>query len=214
MDVSVGGARRQVAGPGRPSRSWIARVALAAGLVVGAAACGGDDAPEASVAERSDLQTGVTTAVSVPPPVPDTAPVTEVPVAESSVPETEPVVAAPAGETPVDEQPEPEPTPAAAPTSFSHTFPAEYEGPVWVTITAPDAQPRSVVLRWGPWQKPFTHQGVGPATYAFGKGATKPGEQTVPTTVDIEPGATVEFGQGAPPPGTVSVANDWIPATP
>lgn len=105
---------------------------------------------------------------------------------------------------------DPDPPEAVA---VEHTYPAEHAGPVWIVVTAPDDDRRDVLIQWGPWNRPITHRGTAPVTYVFDKGPTEPGDQVVPTSVSVDPGAKVEFGHGAePPPGSVDVREGWVPA--
>jgi hypothetical protein len=98
-------------------------------------------------------------------------------------------------------------------TRWQHEWPASYAGDVWITVDAPDAGARTVTIRWGPWQRQIVHDGDEPATYVFTKNVTLPGEETVPTTVTVEPGATITFGSGEPPAASVDVNDDWTPAS-
>jgi len=91
----------------------------------------------------------------------------------------------------------------------SHEWPAAYAGQVWITVTAPDDAPRSVTIRWGPWERRIVHESAEPTTYWFTKDPPEPGGQNVATTVRIDPGADVTFDQGTPPVGAVDVNDDW-----
>ena len=99
-----------------------------------------------------------------------------------------------------------------AATTWRHTWPAEVSGDVWITVDAEDAATRTITLRWGPWQRPILHSTADPVTYVFTKDPTPPGEDPVPITVDVVPGATVEFGDGPPPRPNEDVNADWVPA--
>jgi hypothetical protein len=101
-----------------------------------------------------------------------------------------------------------------APTSWGYTWPAEVSGQVWITVDAEDAATRTVTIRWGPWERPILHTTADPMTYVFTKDPTPPGEDPVPITVDVVPGATVEFGNGPPPTPNEDVNADWIEARP
>ena len=92
--------------------------------------------------------------------------------------------------------------------TFEHTYPAEHEGAVWIRVQASDLESRTIVIRWGPFQREITHRAIWPVTYTFEKG---PGP-TVPTTVTVADGAGVDvtFGHGdAPPLGAVDVNDGW-----
>jgi hypothetical protein len=99
------------------------------------------------------------------------------------------------------------------PVEASHEWPAAFSGQVWITITASDTAPRSVTIRWGPWEKRFVHESDEPVSYWFTKDPPKPGDQNVPATVRIEPGADVTFDQGTPPVGSVDASIGWDPAS-
>lgn len=116
-----------------------------------------------------------------------------------------------------DDSPEREPPPDAAsePGKFEHQYPATYDGPVWVTVDAPDATPRTVTIQWGDYQRVVMHEGAEPHAYVFDKSANEPGEE-VPTFVIVEPAAEVEFASGPTPPADADDVNrDWslIPGT-
>jgi hypothetical protein len=98
------------------------------------------------------------------------------------------------------------------PVEISHEWPAAYGGQVWITITAADAAPRSVTIRWGPWERHFVHESDEPLSYWFTKNAPKPGDENVPTTVTVSPGADVAFDQGTPPVGAIDQSTGWEPA--
>jgi hypothetical protein len=102
-----------------------------------------------------------------------------------------------------------EPDGLDGPVEVSHEFPASYGGQVWITISAADDAPRSVTIRWGPWERRLVHQSDGPVSYWFTKDPPKPGDENVPTTVRIEPRAEVDFAQGTPPVGAIDASNDW-----
>ena len=92
--------------------------------------------------------------------------------------------------------------------SFEHTYSAEHEGPVWIEVTAPDSSARTIVIRWGPYQRVIAHQSRWTIVYKFHKG---PGA-TVPTTVTITKGTGVRlaFGEGLiAPPWSVDVNDGW-----
>jgi len=114
----------------------------------------------------------------------------------------------PDGHEPAARQPD-EPD---GPVEVSHEFPASYGGQVWVTINAGDDAPRSVTIRWGPWERRLVHESDGPVSYWFTKNPPKPGDENVPTTVRIEPAADVDFDQGTPPVGAVDASTGWDPA--
>lgn len=111
-----------------------------------------------------------------------------------------PVVATPAG-------------PADA--VFTHTFPAGYEGPVWMRVAAPGLESRTIVIRWGPHQREITHHSIWAISYVFHKAAGP----TVPTTVTVSDGAGVQlaFGEGFTLPlGSVDINDGWttVPESP
>lgn len=95
------------------------------------------------------------------------------------------------------------------PTEVTHEFPADYGGQVWITVTAADSAPRSVTIRWGPWEKRFVHESADPVSYWFLKDPPQPGDENVPTTVRIEPSADVTFDQGTPPVGARDASTGW-----
>jgi hypothetical protein len=109
----------------------------------------------------------------------------------------------------VAQQRESDEPPAA--TTWRHTWPAEVSGDVWITVDAEDSATRTITIRWGPWQRPILHSTADPVTYVFTKDPTPPGEDPVPITVDVVPGATVEFGDGPPPSPNEDVNADWVP---
>ncbi len=98
------------------------------------------------------------------------------------------------------------------PVEVSHEWPATYGGQVWITVTAADAAPRSVTIRWGPWEKHFVHESDEPLSYWFTKDPPAPGAENVPATIRIEPGADVTFDQGTPPVGAIDTSTGWEPA--
>jgi hypothetical protein len=100
------------------------------------------------------------------------------------------------------------------PVEVTHEFPPDYGGQVWITVEADDATPRSVTIRWGPWEKHFVHESDGPMSYWFTKDPPKPGDESVPVTVRVEPGADVTFDQGTPPVGALDKSTAWDPAPP
>jgi hypothetical protein len=91
----------------------------------------------------------------------------------------------------------------------THEWPATYGGQVWITVDAPDDAPRSITIRWGPWERRIVHDTAEPTTYWFTKDTPQPGDESVPATVRIDPGADVTFDQGTPPVGAVDVSDDW-----
>lgn len=95
------------------------------------------------------------------------------------------------------------------PAEFTHTYPAAYDGPVWVTVSPPDGGVRTVTIDWGPWQRRVVHQGAEPASYWFSKGVDEAGEPAA-LTVTVEPGAEVEFHRGEPPAGATDVRKEWV----
>jgi hypothetical protein len=102
----------------------------------------------------------------------------------------------------------------AAPTSQTHEWPAEYGGPVWITVDAADAAPRTITLSWGKWERTVVHLESGPISYEFTKGEPQPGDGNWPTIVEVDPGADVSFDQGDDPPsGAIDVNDGWIDVT-
>lgn len=90
-------------------------------------------------------------------------------------------------------------------TEWLHTFDEDHEGVVWITVTAPDTEVRSVTVSWGPWERHITHATTDPASYHFSKNLGP----TVTTVVRVDPAAHVTFGQGAPPEGAIDVNDGW-----
>lgn len=99
------------------------------------------------------------------------------------------------------------PEPAA---HWRHTWEAEVSGEVWITVDAETAETRRVDLHWGPFDRPILHTSADPMTYVFTKDRTPEGEDPVPITVDVAPGAVVTFGEGAPPAPFEDVNSDWV----
>jgi hypothetical protein len=99
-------------------------------------------------------------------------------------------------------------TPGQGASQSIFEWPASYAGPVWITVDAADAAPRTITIRWGPWERRIVHEGADPVTYEFSK---NPGE-TVPTTVRVDPAAEVSFGSGTPPVDAVDVNAGWTQA--
>jgi hypothetical protein len=102
-----------------------------------------------------------------------------------------------------------EPEPA---NRWRHTWAAELSGQVWVTVDAEDSATRRVTLRWGPWQRQILHASADPVTYVTIKSPTPEGEDPVPITVDVNPGAVVTFGEGPPPSPSEDVSQNWTRA--
>jgi hypothetical protein len=95
-------------------------------------------------------------------------------------------------------------------STYGHEFPADYAGPVWVTVDAVDATAHTVTIAWGPWERRIIHEDEAPVTYVFTKNPPEPGDENVPTTVTVEPDAEVTFGNGPTPPAdAVDVNADW-----
>jgi hypothetical protein len=108
---------------------------------------------------------------------------------------------------------EPKPGRPVEESSYDHEFPADYAGPVWITVDAADAGARTITIAWGPWERRIIHEDAGPVTYVFTKNPPSPDDENVPTTVTVEPAARVEFGNGpTPPAGAVDVNADWTSA--
>lgn len=93
-------------------------------------------------------------------------------------------------------------------------YPEVYDGPVWITVDAPDAAPRLVTISWGAWQRRIDHASADPVTYWFTKGTSgAAGPATVETVVTADPPAEVTFGYGEfVPEGAVDVRDGWAPA--
>lgn len=108
-----------------------------------------------------------------------------------------------------DDEPSPLPGGPIEPVEVTHEFPADYSGQVWITVTAADDAPRTVTIRWGPWERRFVHESPDPETYWFTKDPPQPGDENVPTTVRIEPGADVVFDQGSAPIGSFDMSTGW-----
>jgi hypothetical protein len=105
------------------------------------------------------------------------------------------------------DDPPPEPQ---AKTEWTHHYPADYAGPVWITVDAPDDAPRTLVIRWGPYQKRIHHDVAEPTIYLFNKDSVDASGESAPTTIHVEPGAVVTFGQGTNPPvGSLDVNDGW-----
>jgi hypothetical protein len=91
---------------------------------------------------------------------------------------------------------------------WRHTFPAAYQGPVWITVEAPDEEVRTVRIVWGAWQRHIVHEGSEPVTYHFLKG----GGPNIAVAVRVDPDATVTFDSGPEPPaGAEDVNAGWTP---
>ena len=119
------------------------------------------------------------------------------------------VVSGSGGDDPPERRPPPDATAEAG--RFEHQYPAAYDGPVWVTVDAPDAAPRTVTIRWGDYQRVVMHEGSAPHAYVFDKSANEPGEEK-PTFVIVEPAAEVAFASGPTPPSDADDVNrDWSP---
>jgi hypothetical protein len=94
-------------------------------------------------------------------------------------------------------------------STYGHEFPADYAGPVWVTVDAVDATAHTVTIAWGSRERRIVHEDAEPVTYVFTKAPPGPGGESVPTTVTVEPDAVVTFGNGpAPPADAVDVNAD------
>jgi hypothetical protein len=93
---------------------------------------------------------------------------------------------------------------------WTHHYPAEYVGPVWITVDASDAAPRSLVIRWGVYQRRVHHETGDPTIYVFAKDAVDTDGESVLTTIHVDPAAVVTFDQGPNPPvGSEDVNGDW-----
>jgi hypothetical protein len=94
-------------------------------------------------------------------------------------------------------------------------YPEVYEGPVWITVDAPDVALRAVTISWGAWQRGIDHASADPVTYWFTKGAGgAAGPATVETVVTADPAAEVTSGYGEfVPEGAVDVRDGWVAAS-
>jgi hypothetical protein len=100
-------------------------------------------------------------------------------------------------------------------TSTEHLFPADYVGPVWITVEAADATPRDVTIRWGTWERIIVHQSAEPLVYEFTKERAETAETNVPAVVEVDPGADVAFDQGTEAPeDAVDVNEGWLEIVP
>ncbi len=98
--------------------------------------------------------------------------------------------------------------PPPLPLTFEHSYPDEYVGAVWFTISTPDADARDVTVRWQRLSRTFEHRSADPVTYRVLKGAGK--ERSAPMMVEIEMGGDVSFGFGEVAPGAVDLsARPW-----
>lgn len=91
-------------------------------------------------------------------------------------------------------------------TEWEHTFPTGYSGPVWITVTTPRAEPCTLTITWGPWQREILHADAESITYHFRK--DNPND-SVPIVVTAQPAAGVTFGTGPPPIAAIDVNEGW-----
>lgn len=92
---------------------------------------------------------------------------------------------------------------------FEELFPADYVGPVWLTLAPDEARTYEVELRWGRLSTEFTHTGPGDATYYFDRGTAIYGRDG-PLQVEVSPRVDVTFGFGPAPPGGIDLgARPW-----
>jgi hypothetical protein len=100
-------------------------------------------------------------------------------------------------------------------TEWTHNYPADYVGPGWITVDVPDDAPRTLVIRWGAWQKRVHLDLDAPTVYVFSKDSIDESGESVPTTISVEPAAVVTFDQGPNLPVGSEDLRDavWEPAT-
>ena len=114
----------------------------------------------------------------------------------------------PTGEAPTTAAAVAEP-PGPTTRRVTERFPADYTGPVWVTVTvagtAGDAGPRDLELSWGPWRRWIRQQGAGPTAYWF----EKKDRDAVPVSIEVPEGADAVFGHGTLPDGAVDARAGW-----
>lgn len=94
----------------------------------------------------------------------------------------------------------------APPARFEHTFPSEYIGTVWITVTAEDDDEHTVELEWARLATAVPHRGT--QTYFFVRGVGQ--ERDLPLQVRVSPPAEVTFGYGEDPPDGIDIgARPW-----
>jgi hypothetical protein len=86
-----------------------------------------------------------------------------------------------------------------------HTFPADYVGPVWLTVTGDDGS-HEITVEWGRLSHTFVHDGGRQETYFFDRGTAVYG-RSGPLHVTISPPAEVSFGHGPAPAGGVDIGD-------
>ncbi|MEZ5231604.1 MAG: hypothetical protein R2749_02690 [Acidimicrobiales bacterium] len=92
------------------------------------------------------------------------------------------------------------------PARFEHTFPSDYIGTVWITVTADDGGEHTVELEWARLTTTVPHEGT--RTYFFVRGVGQ--ERDLPLEVTVDPPAEVTFGYGDQPPDGVDIgATPW-----
>jgi len=91
------------------------------------------------------------------------------------------------------------------PLRVEHLFPGDYIGPVWLTVSTDDGDPRTVVVEWGRLRTTFVHESAEPLTYFFDRGGLD--GRKGPLLVDVSPPADVTFGYGVPDPEAVNIGD-------
>lgn len=99
---------------------------------------------------------------------------------------------------------------------WEHYHPADYSGPVWVSVVAtPEAAgvEHQISLDWGRWE--WKWRGVlpnrrGPIAFRHHKATDVDGEARK-LRVNAQPPAIVRFGSGSPPTGEVIETGPWSP---
>ncbi len=94
----------------------------------------------------------------------------------------------------------------AQPVRLSERFPADYVGPVWLTLEGDDRS-YEVRVEWGRLSRSFTHTGPEERTYFFDRGTAIYG-RSGPLQVEVTPGTDVEFGFGPAPAGGIDVGGE------
>jgi hypothetical protein len=97
-------------------------------------------------------------------------------------------------------------------TQVTFRFPPDHVGPVWITVSAPDDEPRTVTITWGPYQRTVDLRARHPQICWFEKRSIEPDESSVvETVVEVTPAASVEPGHGPePPPGAIDISDGWV----
>ncbi len=100
---------------------------------------------------------------------------------------------------------------ADGPVMLEESFPADYVGPVWLTMSG-DARDYAVSLEWGRLSTSFTHTGPRQETYFFDRGTAVYG-RSGPLMVTVDPEVEVDFGFGPEPPGGINIGGQpWAVA--